>query len=265
MSLAGATHAFWVRDFVEATSTPSATANRVVTAVAALLLLFWGARALETLGAAPVQGGFFAWAVVGWAALQLSRTALNRFSDRLRQHRALGLFEACVLSRTPPWQLVLAMPSFNLLGAAVFTAVFGLGGLWAGGLFPSVGQLSEAALHAALGTACFATIGVLSAAATLVLRVADPIGRAVYLAGLVFSGVFVPRDLLPEPMRLLGAALPMAPMLDGIRGALFEEGFDATRTLTQLIVTLALLAPVAAAALAAAFRHVQRGGLLGPE
>lgn len=262
MSLAGAVHAFWVRDFAESTSYPLAGVNRFVVAGATVFLLYFGARAVDPAGQLGVEGGFFAWALVGWAVLQLTGAALSGYASRLRRHRSVGLLEACVMTRTPPWQLVLAMPAFELGRATLLTAAFGLGGLWIGEALPSLGGFGMALLHLVLGTACFAAIGVLSAASTLVLRAGDPVGRAVQLVGLLLSGVFVPREVFPPALQALGQIVPMAPMLDGIRGGLFVPGYDATSTLAQLALTFVTVAPIAAVALAAAFRNVQRDGSL---
>lgn len=262
MSLAGAIHAFWVRDFAETTSYPLAGVNRFVMAGATVFLLYFGARAVDPTGQLGVEGGFFAWALVGWAVLQLTGAALSGYSARLRRHRSVGLLEACVMTRTPPWQLVLAMPAFELSRATALTAVFGLAGLWVGDALPSPGGFGMALLHLVLGTACFAAIGVFSAASTLVLRSGDPVGRVVHLVGLLLSGTFVPRDVFPPALQAIGQLVPMAPMLDGIRGGLFVPAYDATATLAQLALTFLVVAPVAAIALAAAFRNVQRDGSL---
>lgn len=261
MQLARAFGAFWNHAWNEALSYPMVAVNRIISVLTLLFLLYWGAVAIEQQTGETLAGGYFLFALVGWASLHIASTALSGYSARLRRHQLSGLLEACVMTRTPPWQLVLAMPAFDQARAAFAATCVVLTGFAISDESLSIASLGLAAVHVVLGAVCFGMLGILSAAITMVTRSGDPVARAVQLIGLLMSGVFVPRDVLPPAMQALGAAVPLAPMMDGARAALVHGTWQAG-TLIQLAVTALVLAPIAALSLAMAFREVQRDGSL---
>lgn len=253
--------AFWNHALQEALSYPMLAVNRVIAVLTLVFLLYWGSVAIEDRAGEAIEGGYFLFALIGWASLHIGSSALSGYASRLRRHQMSGLLEACVMTRTPPWQLVFAMPVFDLARAALGATTIVLIGFAISEQVLGASTLFMAAIHIFLGAACFGMLGILSAAITMVTRSGDPVARAVQLIGLLMSGVFVPRDVLPPLMQALGALVPLAPMVDGARAALID-GTMRYDTITQLLVTMLLFAPVAAISLAMAFRAVQRDGSL---
>jgi ABC-2 type transport system permease protein len=253
--------AFWNHAMQEALSYPMLALNRIIAVLTLVFLLYWGSVAIEQQAGETLEGGYFLFALIGWASLHIGSSALSGYASRLRRHQMSGLLEACVMTRTPPWQLVFAMPVFDLARAALGASTVVLLGFAISEHALSFATLLMAAVHIFFGAACFGMLGIVSAAITMVTRSGDPVARVVQLIGLLMSGVFVPRDVLPPLMQALGALVPLAPMVDGARAALLD-GTMRYDTLAQLGITMLLFAPTAAISLALAFRTVQRDGSL---
>lgn len=262
-SLLQVAQAFWCMGRQEALSYPFAIVNRAVNLMAAVFLLFFASDLVPTASLGGMS--FASFALFGLAALQLLGACLSVFPGQLRQMQVTGQFEACLMTLTPPWKLLLAMPSYALSAASLRALVLLiLGTVMAGDALDPAGILPAMAFLG-LGVACFVCLGLLSASITLVIKRGDPIARLVQLGSLLLAGTFVPRDALPPLLAEVGAWFPIGPMLDGMRGSLFgsagqEEPLSA---LLRLVVLVGILVPMTIVALPRAVDRVQRDGSAG--
>lgn len=245
-----ALHAFWVHDLSEQLSYPMYMVQRLITAATMLFLLYYGGQLVDAGDAVgQLEAPYFLFALTGVAVLQMLNASLGSFATRIRRYQLTGLLEACIMTRTPLWQVLLAMPVFDLAFAfARAIAVVALGALVAGFALSGSG-VATAGIFVALGIVLFLSIGLISSALTLVLKGGEPVGRLMQLASLTVSGAFVPRALLPDWLAAIGEFVPIAPVLDGVRGALFSglPPGDLMEPLLRLAVLTAFLVPVSIA------------------
>lgn len=245
-----AMHAFWNHDLSEHLSYPMFFVRRLITAATMLFLLYYGGELVDAGEVVGELGApYFLYALTGIAVLQMLNASLGSFATRIRRYQLTGLLEACIMTRTPLWQVLLAMPVFDLVFAfnrAV--AVVALGAFVASFVIPW-SSIFTAALFVALGVILFLSLGLISSALTLVLKGGEPVGRLMQLASLTVSGAFFPRAMLPDWLAAIGEFVPIAPVLDGVRGALFS-GLplgDLMEPLLRLAVLTAFLLPVSVA------------------
>lgn len=218
-----AVHAFWMHDLSEQLSYPMLFVQRLITGGTLLFLLYYGSALVDGGQVVGELGApYFLFALSGIAVLQLLNACLGSFSTRIRRYQLTGLLEACLMTRTPLWQVLLAMPVFDLAFAFTRSGAVVLLGLVVAAHPVGAASLAVALVFVALGVAVFLALGLISSALTLVLKGGEPVGRIMQLASVTVSGAFVPRSVLPDWLAAIGEFVPIAPVLDGVRGALFD-------------------------------------------
>jgi ABC-type transport system involved in cytochrome c biogenesis permease component len=153
--------------------------------------------------------------VTAYVAVSLHLALWLGLRERVRRHQEQGVLEACVMTRTPLWHTLVAMPTWD-----VATALF-WGALWLGIAYAATGvatvMLLPALLTVILTVSSVWMIGVASATVSMALRASDPIASVLVAGVLISSGVVVPRGILPDWAGALGGLFPAAPMVDALR------------------------------------------------
>ena len=92
-------------------------------------------------------------------------------------------------------------------------------------------------VFAAAGVVCFASLGVALSHAIPNSESAPAYVNAVFLPLIFVSGVFVPTEGLPSALRLVGEALPLKHVIDGLAGAIVHgEGLADHGTAVAMLV-----------------------------
>ncbi len=229
--------AFWVFDRQERWSYPMAMINRVIGIATLIFLLYFAGETVETTVIDTREGGdIFLFTLSGYAVLQLLSSSLGVYAGRVRSSQLTGLLEACLMTRTPLWQVLAAMPAYNVSASLLRAAVLLGVGVALSGAVPSFAGAAGALVFAGLGLVAFLSLGMISGAITLVIKVGDPIARIVSMGSLLIAGTFFPRDVLPPILATLGGWFPISPVLDGLRGTLWGH-----QSLTELAGPLSIL------------------------
>jgi len=187
--------------------------------------------------------------VSGYVVVMVLAAAVPLLRDRLRRYQETGFLEACVMTQTPLWKTVLAMPVYDVAMELAGGSLLILVTLMLTSGLPMLSTWLIATGFLLVGTATCVLLGIASACMTLAFRASDPMGSVAMGVTLAASGVVVPRTLLPESLAWLGAFSPAAPMLDGIRLAFGHEGWSTTlvpvlQHLAIMTLVLSLLALV---------------------
>ena len=262
-SLWRAIHAFWRHDASEQLAHPLVVARRALTGLTVVFLLYFGADLVDPAAVGGVP--YMLFATTGLTVGLLLVACVPALSQRVQRYQQTGLLEACIMTRTPITRVLFAVPAFDVFFALAHAFVGLLLAFWLvdGVAFPWA-SLGNVALFLALGALCFWAVGITAASLTLVLAGVDPMSRVATLACFLLGGVVVPRDRLPVLLHAIGDFLPVAPVLDGVRGALFE-GLDLSGLMEPLLRTLVLVAvwvPIGVATARWALYRVLRDGRL---
>ncbi|MCB9507241.1 MAG: ABC transporter permease [Myxococcales bacterium] len=255
-----ALRAFLYLGFVEAMSYPLAMVDRLVNAVALGIILYFGGEMVS--GAIPgVEGSYFVFAMTGVALMGLFDASLTSFKFKVRHYQLNGVLEACAMTRTPLWQLLLATPAYDLVRAFGQAIVLIATGHFVAGTAPPLAGAMLATVVVMLGCATFMCLGLISASAVLVLKGGEPLTRLVSMGSLLFGGAFFPRSLLPDWLAAVGGALPLAPTLDAVRALLSGADIElAGPPIARLAISVVILAPLTAVTFRAALDRVLRDG-----
>jgi ABC-type polysaccharide/polyol phosphate export permease len=189
--------------------------------------------------------------------------SLSAPASRVREGQANGTLEA--LLTTPPRgsQLFLAAGAYDVLRSVVTSAVTLAAAVVVFGLSITANAAATAALAVGLlgGVVAGSALGLVIAAATLVLRRGDTLtGFAVTILALG-SGVYYPTDVLPQGLRQIADALPTAWAVDLARVGLLDGKFQAWQA-AGLAVAASLMLVASTVVLEASLRYARRQGTL---
>jgi ABC-2 type transport system permease protein len=209
-------------------------------------------------------GGYFGYLLFGMVMADAGWALMTGPAARVREAQLAGTLEIVVAGRLGAARLV-AIEGLNAAGAAALRAAAYVGG--AALLLDVPFRVADplaAALAIALSGAALLPIGLIGGAVTLLLKRADPIGRAVHGLSMLAGGVIYPASVLPGWLAALGQALAPTHALRALRGTLLG-GAD-LRAVSGSLLALAILAGVggvvAVVVLRAADRLARRFGSL---
>ncbi len=216
------------------------------------------------LGADPQGYDPFEFILVGIAVNGALSTTLASFANGIEGDSGSKSLKALLVTPTSPQALVVLSSLYPILRASLDLLLYVVGGLAFGLSFASV-NVGGALLVFALSLLAFASLGVLSAAYTLVLKKGEPI---LWLSGALswlLGGVFFPVDLLPAALQQAAQLLPITHALEALR-ALLLSGADLAAVSTHVIVLAGFAfvgLPLAMVVFGTAVRWGQRSGTLG--
>lgn len=231
-----------------------------------VVLLFYLGQFVDRVGFESDTGmnsDYFSFAALGLALLNLFFTALNAFSVTLRIEQTTGSLEALLTTPPPSPLLIMGSATYEFIRAGFRFIVFlGVGILFFGlDIVVEPWPLFVAAIVMLASVVLFASLGLLVAAATVVLKKA---GAAVGLTWILFAllgGVYFPQSLLPEPWQTLASLIPFTWAVDALRMTMLEGVVDVSRIVWLVVVSCALM-PVALWILNVAIDYARAKGSL---
>ena len=206
--------------------------------------------------------GYIAFAAVGIAVTGALLSALQAFSDSVREAQLEGTLEAILMAPVRREAVVAAMGAYPLLAGTVAAGLtLGVAAALVGGF--DVHPVS-ALLALAVSLAAFAALGLLSAAVVLVVKRGNPLATLVGMVGAVTAGAYAPVDTFPGWLQAIAAINPMTYALDAWRSAtLLGEGpADVAGDLAVLLVVALVVGPLSWGVLRRAIDVARRDGTL---
>lgn len=209
-----------------------------------------------SLGSAP---SYFAFAAVGIAFTVVVTATSAGLANKMRQEQLTGTLEAVVSQPVSPAQLAVGLTGLPFVVSLARAAVYLLIAVLLLGLaVPNASWPGFVGVLVLSGTA-LSSIGIASAAATLVVKRAEIIASSItYGMGLV-GGAFFPVSVLPAWLRPIGDVVPTRFAYDGLRAALFKGHGFATDLGLLGLYTVVLL-PLSVGLFAWALQHAKRSG-----
>jgi len=257
---------FFLRDLSIARSYRVMFVFELIETLLGVASFYYLSRFIEVpaFGQTQVAGGYFAFAVVGFAFFDYLTVALNAFDQSLEEARRNGTLEYLLVTQTslPVILVGSAIYPFVLLSLRT-TAYLG----WAVVLFQfPVGQANWAGAILVLGASvlAFMGLGVLSASYSILFKRGNPVKWLfVGVAGLV-SGIMYPVTVLPPALQSLARLVPVTYSLEGMRAALLQQAsiLALLPTLRALLLFALVLLPLSLAVFSWALRRTKVTGTL---
>jgi ABC-2 type transport system permease protein len=257
---------FFLRDLAIARSYRVVFLFEAIETLFGVAAFYYLSRFIEVPAFARSQpaGGYFAFAVVGFAFFDYMTVALNAFDQSLEEARRNGTLEYLLVTQTSLPVILAGSAIYPFVVLSTRTAVY-LG--WAVLLFNfPVGRANwaGAVLVLAASVLAFAGLGVLSASYSLLFKKGNPV-KWLFLgvAGLV-SGIMYPVTVLPPYLQMVARLVPVTYSLEGMRAAPLEEAslFTLWPVLRALLLFAVVLLPGSLAVFSWALRRTKVTGTL---
>lgn len=217
--------AFAARDWHLRSSYRLSLLGTVGQMVFTLAMFFFIGRLVDPLrlqGMGATAGDYFPFVVIGLVVAHYFNAALSGLSGSLRDEQLQGTLEAMLVTPTRGASILIGGLIWELLWATLEAGLYlVLGALLFGQDFSRINVPATIVLLT-LSVVVFSSLGVLAACGVLLFKEFDPVS---WIAGGVMKllgGVYFPIALLPDGLQSLARALPMAPVLDGLRAAMLS-------------------------------------------
>ena len=206
----------------------------------------------------------FSFLLVGMAVNGYMTTALVCFTQAVRGHQVTGTLKSVLTTRTSPAAFILLSSLYPFARGTIDGVIYLLGGS-AFGLPLGHVNLPATLLLFCFSLLAFGSIGILSAAFTLVFKRGDPLLWLFVTLSWLLGGVFYPRELLPPVLQQVAQLLPITHAVDALRAALLNG--SAPADLLPQIRALAVFAliglPISLMGFRAGVRRARVTGTLG--
>lgn len=224
MSFLNAFFAVLRRDFLVLTSYRFAIWGRLIGVASGLCTAWFMARTFSGFEPDSISknGGYFGFLLFGSLVAVVGHALIMGTSERIRSAQLEGTAEASCAADLSLyrwlWAELFASTIFSLLESVILIALALLFG-WRSSQF-SILNSTVAVLASFLALSPF---GLLGASVTLLCKRIDPIGRVVFSASMLLSGIFYPVEVLPQPLKIIANFLPPTHVLELLR-AVFLRG-----------------------------------------
>ena len=258
--------AFLRRDWAIARSYRLSFGLGVVDSLVSLVLFFYLGQLIdqtELSSESQLSAGYFAYAIVGFALIDILRTGVTTFAAQLRDDQVTGTLEALLVTPSPQSLVVLASASFDILKAILGSVVMIVLAVLFFGLDLSLDGPSAVALLVAIPAsfALFTALGIAVAGLTVMVKQTVTLVQFLMTGLSVLAGVYFPISVLPQPLETIAELLPFTWALDVFRDALL--GGDVSTTKVVLLVGCGGLAlPLSIALFGSAVDYAKRQGSL---
>lgn len=221
--------AFVLRDFLVARSYRIGFIITLGGAVGSVLIFYFLSRALgRAVGSNVTAYGsdYFGFVVIGMAFTQVVTVGLGAIGGSVRQGQVTGTLELMLISPTRASTALVSSGLYSHISAAGTIMVYLAIGILLGLRFEQANLPVALVAFVLLVISCNA-LGLIGAAAVLVLKQGNPVNWIVSGASLVLGGVFYPTSSLPDALQAVSRVLPITHALEILRRSLLlGEGFD---------------------------------------
>ncbi len=166
---------------------------------------------------------YFPYVITGIALSNYLSVSTRGFSMRIREYQMTGTLESVLICGITPQGFLIFSTMYDFLFSTLRIFIY----LTIAFFFSSTGfhlnQIHYILLILILSVIAFSSMGVLSAGFVIMFKRGDPVAVIYSALSYLFSGVYFPVSLLPEPLRIFSKFLPMTHALEGLRVALLTE------------------------------------------
>lgn len=258
--------AFLVRDFRVQRSYRIGFLLGLGAAVANVIVFYFLSQAIgivEGPGMQEYDTDYFGFAIIGFAFMQIVAVGVGSIGGAVRDGQVTGTLELMLIGPTRPIVALLSSGLFGHVMAFASIAVYLAVGV-VFGLDLSDADFPAALLALVLLIVGCNAIGLVGAAVVLLIKQGNPVNWIVTGASFVLGGVLYSTTVLPAPLQVVAAALPLTHALDVLRGALLAgEGIgEQLPEIAALVVLTAIYLPIGAFALHLAVQRARVDGSL---
>jgi ABC-2 type transport system permease protein len=257
--------AFLRRDFGMALSYRFPFVVDLLQSVLSVTFLYFLARVVghKVLAESGLKIGYFGFAVIGTVMVAILTVSLASFSRRIRADQMTGTLEVLFSMPAPPWLVVMASATYQVLYALVTAILTLIMAFWLGLRFHVTALSGAVAVADFIGAlVIFSSLGMGLAAFVMVFKRGETVTTMLIGALSLVGGVLYPTSLLSTPLRYLADILPFTWALNVMRAALLGGQSD-FRLLGGVWLVSLLLCPIAIWVFGKALAQAKKKGTVG--
>lgn len=232
------TRAFIKRDFIILLSYKMAFFTATIGAIFPLLSYFFISKLLPAtaINSIVIYGGdYFSFTLVGIAFTTYFTMAVQEFSSLMRRDQMAGCFEALLSSQTDVKSLIFMSAIFKFIhNGTVFIFMFGIAYLFLDFDLSKI-NIPATMLTLFLSFITFISLGILSAAGTILFKQGEPFGFIFGTLSSLLSGAVFPITLLPFGLKIFSFIMPITYALDALRLSILQ-GYSISMLWQQLLI-----------------------------
>lgn len=220
------------------------------------------------LEAAGYGDSYAAFAIVGIATARLINTSFRGLGRIIRREQQKGTIEAVLSARSSFFVVLLGDLIYYYIYASSFfiLAIFVGLLLVPGGFILTLTSISTTIVMVFLACLAHLSLALLSAAAILQFKEANPVTRAINWLQRFLGGMYYPTTLLFGGLQFVSLFLPLTYSMDGVRLALLR-GWSlfhpkVLHNALRLLLFTVIVAPIGAFVFQRVYKRVRRSGTL---
>lgn len=182
-------------------------------------------------------GKYFPFALIGVAFCRFFQVAIDTFSGNIKRSQMAGCLEAILSSQTGAKSVVLFSAIYSFISALIQLIVMLIlsCALFNFGLLNI--NIPASLLVFFLSLVIFISLGILSAAGTVVFKQGEPVAWLFGLLSSLLGGAMFPVQLMPSWMQLIAKAFPITYTLDALRLAMLNN-YSIAMLSSELLILL---------------------------
>ncbi len=217
--------AFVRRDFIIHSNYKVAFVFELLMTVFPVLSFYFVSKLIGQDGSSSLSrygGQYFPFVMIGIGVTHYFMLALQAFTVTIRNGQMTGCLEAMLSTQTRP-ETVIVLSSLYSFGTKLvhLIIIFAIGGLWLGVDYTRCNVPSAIAILI-LSVLTFSSLGIFSAALTLIFKKGDPIQWIFGSLSSLLGGAMFPVSIMPDSMQRLAAFLPITYSLEAMRLAVLR-------------------------------------------
>lgn len=233
------TKAFIKRDFTILLSYKMALITTTVGTIFPLLTYFFISKlvpdGVSPEGLSQYGGGYFSYTLIGVAFTTYFMMAVQEFSATTRRDQMAGCLEALLSSQTDTKAIIFMSALFKFIhNGTVLVFMFLVSVLFLDFDFSNV-NVPSLILTIAFSMIVFISLGIFSAAGTIIFKQGEPFGLIFGSLSSLLGGAVFPVALLPAGLKIISFIIPITYSLDALRLSILN-GYSIAMLSNQLII-----------------------------
>ncbi|WP_183877451.1 ABC transporter permease [Pedobacter sp. AK017] len=167
-------------------------------------------------------GRYFPFVLIGIAFVRFFQLAVDTFSTNIKRAQMAGCLEAILSAQTDPKAIVVMSSLYSFLSAGLqLVLMFLIAVIFLGYDF-STANVPATMLTLTASLIIFISLGIFSAAGTVIFKQGEPIGWIFGVASALLGGAMFPVAVMPGWLQQLSLFFPLTYALDALRLALLK-------------------------------------------
>jgi len=230
--------AFIKKDFVIEISYKMAFIIGIVGTIFPVLTYFFVGKLMHNYNPVALQKygtDYFSFTLVGIAFTTYFTLAVQNFSISMRRAQMAGCLEAILSSQTNPKSVVFMSSLYSFISNGIILFfIFITAGLFLNFSFAQINIISTFVVFI-FSFATFISLGIFSAAGTILFKQGDPFGFIFGALSSLLGGAVFPISVLPNWIKPISSIIPITYSLDALRLSILQ-GYSINMLLSQLII-----------------------------